>query len=158
ARHVALGEVSQHIDRPHQAGGAQGKIPDVTRPDADAIKRAATRTTGQGVEADHSASLASALTAATAMALPPLRPRPIRQGTRPSASSASFDSCAPTKPTGSPTTAAGGFAPASSISRRRNSAVGALPMATTAPARRAPHNSMAPAVRVLPILRASAGT
>src|SRR5206468_11620995 len=103
----------EHVDRAHQACGAQGEIAHVARSHADAIERAAAGAAGQGVEADHSASLASALTAATAMALPPLRPRTIRLGTRPSASSASFDSCAPMKPTGRPTMAAGGFAPAS---------------------------------------------
>ena len=44
------------------------------------------------------------------------------------------------------------------MSRRRNSAVGALPMATTAPAMRAPHSSTAAALRVSPICFASAAT
>src|SRR5262249_36788891 len=47
----------------------------------------------------HSPALASALTAAAVMALPPMRPRTIRNGTpRGSAASASFASAAPTKP------------------------------------------------------------
>src|SRR4029077_4989036 len=59
--------------------------------------------------AAHMSALASALTAAAAMALPPSRPRTIRNGTpRGSAASASFDSAAPTKPTGTPMIAAGG--------------------------------------------------
>src|SRR4051812_41755807 len=90
----------------------------------------------------HRPALASALTAAAVMALPPMRPRTIRNGTpRGSAASASFDSAAPTKPTGMPRIAAGFGAPASSSSSRRNSAVGALPMATTAPASLWPHSS-----------------
>ena len=67
-----------------------------------------------------------------AIALPPLRPFTIRKGTRPSAASASLDSAAPIKPTGRPITAAGGLAPASSSSSRRNRAVRCrLPIATT---------------------------
>src|SRR5262245_10788139 len=109
--------------------------------------------------AAHISSLASALTAAAAMALPPMRPRTIRNGTpRGSAASASLDSAAPTKPTGTPMIAAGGGAPASSISMRRNSAVGALPMATRASASRSGHSSSAAAERVLPRCSASVGT
>src|SRR5262245_23727629 len=85
----------------------------------------------------HMPALASALTAAAVMALPPIRPRTIKKGTpRGSAASASFDSAAPTNPTGTPMIAAGRGAPASSISSNRKSAVGALPMATRAPRRR----------------------
>src|SRR5262249_6091226 len=85
----------------------------------------------------HMPSLASALTAAAAIALPPIRPSTVRNGTpRGSAANASFASAAPTKPTGIPTIAAGLGAPASSISSKRNKAVGALPIATTAPPRR----------------------
>src|SRR5580693_7249881 len=62
----------------------------------------------------HSPALASALTAAAVMALPPMRPRTIKNGApRGSAASASFDSAAPTKPTGMPKMAAGFGAPAS---------------------------------------------
>ena len=49
--------------------------------------------------------------------------------------------------------AAGRGAPASSISSRRNSAVGALPIATTAPASRSRHSSSAAAERVVPSAR-----
>src|SRR2546421_89292 len=58
------------------------------------------------------------------MALPPMRPRTMRNG-RPWAfvASASLASAAPTKPTGMPSTAAGFGAPASISSSRRNQAV-----------------------------------
>ena len=56
----------------------------------------------------HSISLATAFSAAAAIALPPRRPRTMTLGTSPLASSASLDSAAPTKPTGMPITAAGG--------------------------------------------------
>ena len=72
--------------------------------ETDAVKRA-------GVFGRHSASLASALTAAAAIALPPRRPLTIANGTRPSAAMASFDSAAPTNPTGIAMTAAGFGAP-----------------------------------------------
>ena len=49
-----------------------------------------------------------------------------------------------------PTIAAGRGAPSSSISSRRNSAVGALPMATTAPPSRSAQRSSAAAERVVP--------
>ena len=74
-----------------------------------------------------------------------------------SAISASFDSAAPTKPTGMPTIAAGRGAPSSSSSSRRKSAVGALPMATTAPASRSTQRSRAAAERVVPSARGKAG-
>ena len=64
----------------------------------------------------------------------------------------------PTKPTGTPMMAAGLGAPAASISSRRNKAVGALPIATTAPPSRSLHSSSAAAERVLPSSCASAGT
>ena len=54
--------------------------------------------------------------------------------------------------------AAGFGAPPSSISSRWNSAVGALPIATTAPASRSPQSSIAAAERVVPSFSASAGT
>src|SRR5580692_6472824 len=51
----------------------------------------------------HIPALASALTAAAVMALPPMRPRTTRNGTpRGFSASAAFDSAAPTKPTGMP--------------------------------------------------------
>ena len=52
-----------------------------------------------------------------------------------------------------PMIAAGGGAPASSSSSSRNNAVGALPMATSAPASRSPHRSSAAAERVVPSAR-----
>ena len=133
--HVGLVERAHRLER-HQFG--------IARPDADAeelpLRFAA-----------HSPALARALTAAAVMALPPMRPRTIRNGTpRGSAASASLDSAAPTKPTGMPRIAAGFGAPASSISSRRNNAVGALPMATTAPPSRSRHSSSAAAERVVP--------
>src|SRR5262245_15051599 len=68
---------------------------------------------------DHVSLLARALTAAAVMALPPRRPRTIRNGTpRGFSASASFASAAPTKPTGMPIMAAGLGAPASSSSSR----------------------------------------
>ena len=54
--------------------------------------------------------------------------------------------------------AAGLGAPASSRSSRRNSAVGALPMATTAPDSRSIHKSSAAAERVVESFVASSGT
>ena len=69
-----------------------------------------------------------------------------------SATRASFDSAAPTNPTGMPTIATG-LAPVSPItSSSRNRAVGALPMATTEPSRRPSfcHRSTAAAALVLP--------
>src|SRR5262249_17375955 len=68
----------------------------------------------------HIPALASALTAAAAIALPPIRPRTVRNGIpRGSAANASFASAAPTKPTGMPRIAAGFGTPPSSISSRR---------------------------------------
>ena len=49
-------------------------------------------------------------------------------------------------------------APSSISSSSRNSAVGALPIATTAPSRRSRHSSSAAAVRVVPRRAASSGT
>src|ERR1700730_12655845 len=107
----------------------------------------------------HSVSLATALRAAAAIALPPRRPRTTMLGTRPLASSASLDSAAPTKPTGMPITAAGGATSGSCrISSKRNNAVGALPINTTDSHSRSRHSSTAAAVRVVPRATASAGT
>src|SRR5262249_25015533 len=98
----------------------------------------------------HIPALASALTAAAAIALPPIRPSAVRNGTpRESAAKASFASAAPTKPTGMPRIAAGFGAPPSSISSKRNKAVGALPIATNAPPRPSCHKSSAAAERVV---------
>jgi hypothetical protein len=62
------------------------------------------------------------------------------------------------KPTGQPMIAAGRGAPAISISSRWNKAVGALPMAITAPSRWGSHNDTAAAVRVVPQAEASPET
>src|SRR5215472_12505462 len=84
----------------------------------------------------HMPGLANALIAAAVMALPPTRPRTIKNGIFCALpASASFDSAAPTKPTGMPMIAAGLGAPLAKSSSNRNSAVGALPIATTAPRR-----------------------
>src|SRR5258707_8260407 len=98
----------------------------------------------------HIPALASALTAAAAIALPPIRPSAVRNGTpRASSTNASFASAAPTKPTGMPRIAAGLGAPASSISSKRNKAVGAFPIAINAPSRRPRQSSSAAAQRVV---------
>src|SRR5208283_1398577 len=85
----------------------------ITGAEADAVETAVL----QG-KSGHSDSLAIAFKAAAAMALPPLRPLMAMKGTRASAMSASFDSAAPTKPTGIPMTQAGRAEVSSSMSRR----------------------------------------
>src|ERR1700722_3634473 len=101
------------------------------------------------------ASPASALTAAAASALPPRRPRSATKSRpRPNSTSASLASAAPTKPTGKPSTSAGIGAPSAIISSRWNSAVGALPIATMAPAKCSRHSSTAAAERVVSWCRA----
>ncbi len=93
------------------------------------------------------------------MVLPPLRPLTTQYSrVEGCAASAPFDSAAPTKPTGTPMTAAGRGAPSSIISSSRNSAVGALPTATTAPSSRSRHSSSAAALRVVPSFAARSGT
>ena len=92
-------------DDPGRLDGEQFRV---AGSDPDAIETA---------ERGHSASLASALTAAAAIALPPFRPRTTIAG-RPLARSASFNSAAPTKPTGMPMIAAGRAAPAAISSSR----------------------------------------
>src|SRR6202043_2262885 len=144
-----FGEVCDHVGFAERAHCFQRHQFRIARSDADADE----------FSGAHRPALANALTAAAVMALPPMRPRTTMNGTpRGSAASASFDSAAPTKPTGMPRIAAGFGAPASSNSSRRNSAVGALPMATTAPANFSPQSSMAAAERVVPSFSASAGT
>src|SRR5215472_3251551 len=144
---AGFGEMGHHVGGAERAHGLQGQELGISRSDADTDELAG-----------HRPGLASALTAA-AMALPPMRPRTTRKGTpRELAASASFDSAAPTKPTGIPRIADGFGTPASSSSSRRNKAVGALPIATTAPARRSAQSSSAAAERVVPILSASTGT
>ena len=98
-----LGEIGDDRRRFENARRLERHELGVTGADADAVKCAA--------RAHHSASLASALTAATAMALPPLRPLTMRNGVPPWRARASLDSAAPTKPTGMPMIAAGFGAP-----------------------------------------------
>src|SRR5260370_588283 len=133
-----------------QAHGLDREQFRVARPEADAVE---TPCRGNG----HSAALASALTAAAAIALPPLRPRTTIEGYD-EATSASLDSAAPTKPTGMPMIAAGAAAPVATNSSKRKSAVGALPLATTAPPSFGRHRSSAAAERVVASRAASAAT
>src|SRR2546430_12145839 len=64
----------------------------------------------------HIPALASALTAAAVIALPPIRPSTVRNGTpRGSAATASFASTAPTKPTGITRIGAGFSEPARTL-------------------------------------------
>src|SRR5262245_7718696 len=134
-----LGEMCHDIGLFQHAHGLKRDELRIARSDADADELSV-----------HNPALARALTAAAVTALPPMRPSTVRKGTpRGFAASASFASAAPTKPTGIPRTAAGFGAPASSISSRRNKAVGAFPIATNAPPRRSFHNSIAAAERVV---------
>src|SRR5439155_17747624 len=97
-------------------------------------------------------SINRALTAAAANALPPRRPRKVRYGIpRVLAARSSFDSAAPTKPTGNARIADGRTPSRSIRSISRNSAVGALPIAITLPSSRSAQRSIAAALRVLPI-------
>src|SRR5690606_33008871 len=108
-----------------------------------------------GIRRFQSPALANALTAAAVIADPPIRPRTTASGIASGLSiRASFDSAAPTKPTGMPMMAAGRGAPASSISSKRKRAVGALPIATTEPSIPS-QRSRAAADRVLPMVLAS---
>ena len=101
-RRPALAKIGDDRRRRDDFGRLDGEQIGIAGADADAIEAA---------ERGHSMSLASALTAAAAIALPPLRPRMTMAG-RPLSISASFDSAAPTKPTGMPMIAAGRGAPA----------------------------------------------
>src|SRR5580692_7927846 len=95
---AGLGEMRDDVGGAERTRRLQGHQFRVARPDADA----------QELSRAHSPALASALTAAAVMALPPLRPRTMMNGTpRESPASAAFDSAAPTKPTGMPRIAAG---------------------------------------------------
>src|SRR4029079_2657592 len=99
----------------------------------------------------HALLLAIALTAAAAIALPPRRPWTTRYAMpRGRSISSCFDCAEPTKPTGPPSNAAGVGAPSSTSSSNRNNAVGALPMASTAPPSLFAHRSIAAADRVVP--------
>src|SRR5215469_13720443 len=145
---TGLGEMRHHVgrcQRPHR------------------LKRHELRVAGADADTDQSAAhgsgLARALMAAAVIALPPTRPWTVMKGTpRGWLASARLASAAPTKPTGTAMIAAGLGAPASSISNSRNSAVGALPIATIAPASRSVHNSSAAADRVVPSRAARSGT
>src|SRR5216683_1522361 len=107
----------------------------------------------------YSLLLASAFTAATVIAEPPSRPSTVSAGAGTAAISAALASAAPTKPTGQPMIAAGrGHFSSSSMLRRWNSAVGALPIATIDPLRCGRQSSSAAAERVLRMDWASAGT
>ena len=75
---AALGEEGDDIHRADKAGGAQRHVADIAGADADPIERPALGDAGNRIERAHSRSLARALTAAAAMALPPLRPRTIK--------------------------------------------------------------------------------
>src|SRR6478752_6978602 len=100
----------------------------------------------------HALLLAIALTAAAAIALPPRRPWTTRYAMpRGRSISSCFDCAEPTKPTGPPSNAAGVGAPSSTSSSNRNNAVGALPMASTAPPSRSAHNCTPAAERVVPM-------
>ena len=63
--------------------------------------------------------------------------------------SSCLDCADPTNPTGPPSTDTGAGTPSSISSSNRNSAVGALPIAKTAPAIRSAHNSTPAAERVV---------
>src|SRR4029077_5371532 len=109
-----FGKMSDDIRFRERPNGLQCNEFRIAGPDADADELA--RAAGA-----HSPALASALTAAGVLALAPMRPRTIKNGTpRESVASASFDSAAPTKPTGMPRIAAGFGAPPSRSSSRRN--------------------------------------
>src|SRR5262249_19760985 len=89
---AGLGEMRDHVGLRERAHGFQRYELGIARTDADP---------DQPGGAAHGPVLASALTAAAAMALPPMRPRTTRNGTpRGSAASAAFACAAPTKPTG----------------------------------------------------------
>src|SRR5580704_6773548 len=91
------GEIRDHAGFAERAHRFQRHQFRIARADADADQLARA----------HRPALASALTAAAHMALPPMRPRTTMNGTpRGPAASAAFDSAAPTKPTGMPRIAA----------------------------------------------------
>src|SRR3954452_4696624 len=133
-----------------QLRGPQGEQPRVAGAHADAV---------QAAWAHSSLSWARALIAATHRADPPRRPCTTRYGrSHGLPARASLDSVEPTNPTGIPMTAAGRGPPSTISSSRWNSAVGALPIATTAPARSGDHSDTAAAERVVRQARASSGT
>src|SRR6185437_13511368 len=147
ARFAALGKERHHLGVAQGARGLQGHKLRIARADAD---------TDQPAEAVHIPALASALTAAAVIALPPMRPRTVTNGMpRAFSTSMALDSAAPTKPTGMPTIAAGFGPPPSISSSKRNNAVGALPIATTAPLSPSSQRSSAAAEHVVPFCSAS---
>src|SRR5262245_31486 len=106
ARGSILREMHDNIDGLQYAYGFHGDQLGIARPDPDPEQPP------DWCGRVHAFSRASALMAAAVMALPPSRPRTIRNGTfcvLPA--SASFDSAAPTNPTGMPRIAAGRGAP-----------------------------------------------
>src|SRR5215472_6646262 len=148
ARVAGLGEMRHHVGVPQRPYRLESEKFRIAGTYADANQ-----------PCTHIPALASALTAAAVMALPPIRPRTIRNGILCLlVAKASLDSAAPTKPTGMPRIAAGREVPTSNCSRRRNNAVGALPIAITAPASLSPHSSKAAAERVVPSFSAIAST
>src|SRR5205823_1248209 len=91
-------EIGDDRARPEDARRLQGEQLRVAGPYSDAVTAAGA----------HSSSLASAFTAAAAMALPPRRPWTVSHGTPCDwRVSAALDSAAPTNPTGTPMIAAG---------------------------------------------------
>src|SRR5260370_23840073 len=131
ARASGFSEMRDHAGLGDQPRGLDADQLRIAWAEADAVD-------GRG--RTHSLSLATALRAAAAIALPPRRPRSITLGTRALASSASLDSAAPTKPTGMPITAAGGATPGSlKISSKRHNPVGALPITPIDPAAASRH-------------------
>src|SRR5258706_9069826 len=128
-------------------------------PHAHQIGIAGPEPTADDAPHDYSLRLASAFAAATVIADPPRRPSTVSAGAGGLTINAALASAAPTKPTGQPMIAAGrGQDSSSNMFRRWNSAVGALPMATTAPSRYGRHSSSAAAERVLPVACTSAAT
>src|SRR5712671_2641976 len=128
-------------------------------PHTHQIRIAGPKSTADDAPHDYSLRLASAFTAATVIADPPRRPSTVSAGAGGLAINAALASAAPTKPTGQPMITAGrGQVSSSNMFRRWNSAVGALPMATTAPSRCGRHSSSAAAERVFPVVCASAAT
>src|SRR5262249_46543666 len=108
---AGLAEIGDHV----------GAFERAHRLERDQLGIARSHAHRDGAAGAHSPGLASALTAAAAMALPPSRPRTVRNGTpRGFSISASLASAAPTKPTGMPRIAAGLGAPASMSSSRAN--------------------------------------
>ena len=151
---VAGRVVGDDVGGADEAGRLHGDQLGVAGAEPDAVQHPGCRV--------HSASLAIALTAAAVIALPPRRPcttrysrpglrqRPLRfRGADEADRDADHRRRARTGP-------AGDLRPV--ISSRRNSAVGALPIATTAPSSRSPHRSTAAAERVVPSRAASAAT